>query len=341
MLSKSIPERSRPSSASACAGRSRAAFRRNSSIHSGSFFMRGDLAEHVLVEPAPGVGAGGVAVGPAELVAADALELGVEVFDRGHWRDLLSLVGLMGARHFSGRRDAGGADPVAVGDGGQPLGTRRPEHPADRRGLGLAQLGELVGHVGDGAVLLAELVRRRSRPSDRGARSRTEADVARVGEHGAPAPSAGVGSGRRSSTAAAKPVLDEGHPPVGEGADGVVAGRSRPGSGAPARARSSYCWSKRSRPLSVIANTLAGRPRPRVAPSVPAGRGSRASTAASATRWSRWRRTAAGVRSRRAASAAAVEGPCSRIDRATRSRVGSSVSNSTTPVCRYCFGPFK
>ena len=36
--------------------------------------------------------------------------------------------------------------------------TWRAEHPADGLGLGLAQLGELVGHVGDRAVLLAQLL---------------------------------------------------------------------------------------------------------------------------------------------------------------------------------------
>ena len=65
--------------------------------------------------------------------------------------------------------DAGGADAVAVGDGGQPLHVAA-EHPADRLGLGLAQLGELVGHVRDRAVLLAELLAAlgdRSRQLDR------------------------------------------------------------------------------------------------------------------------------------------------------------------------------
>ena len=54
-------------------------------------------------------------------------------------------------------RDAGGADAVAVGDGGQPLHVAA-EDLADRLGLGLAQLGELVGDVGDRAVLLAQLL---------------------------------------------------------------------------------------------------------------------------------------------------------------------------------------
>src|SRR4051812_18108370 len=102
-------------------------------------------------------------------------------------------------------------------------------------------------------------------------------------------------------------------------------------------ARSSYCWSKPSRPRSVSAKTLAGRPRPRWAEA----RGSRASTAPSASSWSRWRRTAAGVRSSRSPSAAAGEGPSARIGRATRCRVDRSSSNITTPVCRYWSERFK
>ena len=54
-------------------------------------------------------------------------------------------------------RDAGGADAVAVGDGGQALDVAA-EDAADRLGLGLAQLRELVGDVGDRAVLLAQLL---------------------------------------------------------------------------------------------------------------------------------------------------------------------------------------
>ena len=45
---------------------------------------RGDVADDVLAQAALGVGAGDVGVGPAELVAADALELGVELLDGGH-----------------------------------------------------------------------------------------------------------------------------------------------------------------------------------------------------------------------------------------------------------------
>ena len=55
------------------------------------------------------------------------------------------------------RRDVGRADTVAVGDGGQPLDVGA-EQPGERLGLGLAQLGELLGHVGDRAVVLAQLL---------------------------------------------------------------------------------------------------------------------------------------------------------------------------------------
>ena len=50
-----------------------------------------------------------------------------------------------------------GADAIAVRDRGQPL-HRRAEQPAECLGLRLAQLRELGGHVGDRAVVLAELL---------------------------------------------------------------------------------------------------------------------------------------------------------------------------------------
>jgi hypothetical protein len=67
------------------------------------------------------------------------------------------LVASLGGRACRDGGDAGGAHAVAVRDGRQPLHVRT-EHAAERLGLGLAQLRELVGHVGHGAVLLAELV---------------------------------------------------------------------------------------------------------------------------------------------------------------------------------------
>jgi len=50
-----------------------------------------------------------------------------------------------------------GADAVAVADGGQPLHVAAQEAGECLR-LGLAQLGELRCHVGDGTVVLTELV---------------------------------------------------------------------------------------------------------------------------------------------------------------------------------------
>ena len=102
-----------------------------------------------------------------------------------------------------------------MGDGGQPLHVAA-EDPADRRGLGLAQLGELVGDVGDRAVLLAQLL-----PHD--GKLAHGRDVALVGEH----PGQRLG-GRQVGLVGdhvGEALLDERHPPVGEGADRVVAAR--------------------------------------------------------------------------------------------------------------------
>ena len=60
----------------------------------------------------------------------------------------------------AGAGDAGRADPVTVGDGGQPLDVAA-ENLGDDLGLRLAQLRELVGDVGDRAVLLTELLAHR------------------------------------------------------------------------------------------------------------------------------------------------------------------------------------
>ena len=56
-------------------------------------------------------------------------------------------------------RDVGGADAVAVGDGGQSL-DMRAEQAGEDLGLGLAQLRELLGDVRDRAVVLAQLLPR-------------------------------------------------------------------------------------------------------------------------------------------------------------------------------------
>ena len=95
--------------------------------------------------------------------------------------------------------------------------------------------------------------------------------------------------------------------------------RSRRGSAAPGRRGRRTAGRSASRPASVSANTLAGRPRPRVR-LARAARGPRRRPPRAAGRGGGVRRP--GVRSRRSARAAAVDGPLTRIDRATRSRVG-------------------
>ena len=53
----------------------------------------------------------------------------------------------------------GRADTVAVSDGGEPLdGTTH--QAGERLGLGLTQLREPLGHVGDRTVVLAQLLPR-------------------------------------------------------------------------------------------------------------------------------------------------------------------------------------
>src|SRR5450631_3556036 len=53
--------------------------------------------------------------------------------------------------------DVRGADAVAVGDRSQPL-YRAAQQPAEGLGLRLTQLWELLGHVRDRAVMLAQLL---------------------------------------------------------------------------------------------------------------------------------------------------------------------------------------
>ncbi len=192
------------------------------------------------LRPRWAVRAGGVAVGPAVLVATDALELGVHLLDRGHrgvnlsgldvavwsWWDVSDVLG-----------DAGGADTVAVGDGRQPLDVAA-EQPAEHLGLGLAQLRELVGDVRDRAVLLAELLADRV-VADRGG-------VAARGSAPRPAP-------RRAPVAGARRMISRyavSSRATRRRANSITA--SSPPVSARKRsawtARSSYCWSNRSRP---------------------------------------------------------------------------------------------
>ncbi len=99
------------------------------------------------------------------------------------------------------------------GDRGQTLDVTA-EDPRDRLGLGLAQLGELVGDVRDGAVLLAQLLAHRAL-ADRGGEPRLA--------HGR-----GQGPGRGLVGVLGEelvdPGLEDGPATPGELGDGLVAG---------------------------------------------------------------------------------------------------------------------
>ncbi len=261
--------------------------------------------------------AGEVGVGPAVLVAADALELRVELLDRCHAGVLPVEVDVAGCvvvperaacrdagRWWCRRRRRGRWSPAAgrgvpssraktsvsashsCGNSAATWATGQwcwqswspARRGADRRGVAVA--GERLGED-VGAVLGLGGV-------DQGAVAVLELGGAAAGELGHGLGAAGVAQEAQRAGGEVVVGLDERVAPgVGEHED---LGRPAAPAGAVARA----------------ARAPRGRP--------------------SATRWSRWRRTAAGVRDSRSASAAAVEGPFSRIERATRSRVGASSS---------------
>ena len=75
MLSKSMPDRSEPQVGIGLRSKSLRPFRRRSSIHCGSLFFAEMSRTTSSLRPRLAAGAGVVAVGPAELVAAEALEL--------------------------------------------------------------------------------------------------------------------------------------------------------------------------------------------------------------------------------------------------------------------------
>ncbi len=114
----------------------------------------------------------------------------------------------------AGGGDVGGADAVAVGDGGEPLDVAS-EQAGEDLGLGLAQLRELGGDVGDRAVVLAQLV------ADRRAAHRGGVAVLaqRLGEH------LGASSGSAASSTVAVAVLELGGAAAGELGDGFGAAR--------------------------------------------------------------------------------------------------------------------
>ena len=187
---------------------------------------------------------------------------------------------------MGGARDAGGADPVAVGDGGQPLHVAA-EHAADGLGLGLAQLGELVGDVRDRAVLLAQLLAHRARratPAAYPSSVRTRAST-----------SAGLELRVRPSLTTPKRSSMNATRRGREFPDrGVAAGLVEEAQRLHGEVVVLLVEARRGRPRSARTPWPGGR-----GPRAPWLRGSRASTVPSSSSWSRWRRTAAGVRSSR------------------------------------------
>ena len=106
--------------------------------------LRGDVAHDLLAEAALGDRPGVVAVGPAELVAADALQLGVELFDGRHvvplgggaCRDRWSCAGVMAGCRWCRHRRRGRWWPGAA-RGGRGRGRwprSRPRTAAGTRG---------------------------------------------------------------------------------------------------------------------------------------------------------------------------------------------------------------
>ena len=137
--------------------------------------------------------------------------------------------GRSGDRSGRGRgRDVRGADVVAVGERRQALDVY-PEQAGERVGLGLAELGELPRDVLHGAVPLAQL---RTEPRYAG-RGRPDRGGVAVGGQGR-----GQGLRARRRGLAGRldprpvPALELADALLGEGADGVVAERSRAGSAA-------------------------------------------------------------------------------------------------------------
>src|SRR5205809_1245780 len=149
-------------------------------------------------------------------------------------RALRTLVCFIGYGYFNSPAggclpDAGdvcGADAVAVRDRSEPL-HRRAQQPAERLGLGLAQLRELGRHVRDRAVVLAELRSASFKPgtgavSDRGRGARGRGVAVggqRLGQRLDPAGE--LAPGDRGSV----PALQVGHLPAGELGDRLRAGR--------------------------------------------------------------------------------------------------------------------
>ena len=299
MLSKSMPDRSEPQVGMGLRWKSLRPFRRRSSIHCGSFFFAEMSRTTSSLRPRLAAAPATSRVGPAELVAADALELGVELFDGGHVVTC-SFVG--GRLSWSAGRAVCGMQVVQTPSPWAMVASRCTWRPSTRPMASVSashscgnswatwETGQCCWHS--------------CSPADRAA-SRTEAaypsSVKHLGQHLGRASARG-----RPRSTSREALLDERHPPVGRTPGRPRRRRSRRGSAAPATARSSYCWSKRvaaglgEREHLRRAAAAAGRRRraaraPRRRPRRAAGRGGGV------------RRP--GVRSSRSARAAAVDGP--------------------------------
>ena len=307
-----------------------------------------DVAHDVLVEPTTRRGPGHVAVGPAVLVGADALEAGVELFDVGGHEEpsltcvsvsvLVLVLRLCGSGQPLGSTPEGcvvfrGRVPIP------PVGTnvvqtwwpparvaRRwtctPEQPREGVGLGLAEGRELGGDVLHRAVALAQLDAGQAAGADRSGRG-GEAVLAQRLDEGRGA-SGGVGA--RGGQPGGIPLLERRRRGCGRSRRRQPGPRCSRGSAAPRRRAS------RSRPRGRCARRRTRRrrgqdARGRGAPPV----GSCGTTAPCSTSASRWRRTAAGVRSRWRPSSAAVIGPSAETMCSTRERVRDSSGETCSP----------
>ena len=289
-----------------------------------------DVAHDVLGEAAVRGGAGGVGVGPAELVAARCPRARGCA---GRWSSSTSspvpVACWCGTVTLLGGGDVGGAHAVAVGDRRESLdvacratperprsrprraaGTRSATcatgqwcwhscSPAGRRGDGRRSVAVRGQRLGKGLGTLDRgRPRRRRRSASRCSATRRRANAA---------------------TAASPPV---------------ASARKRSAS----TARSSYAGRSRSRPASVRREDL-GRPAAAAGCRRPAARGPRSTPSASIA--SRWRRTAAAVSAEtlrevgRRAGAELEQRPGDPLARA-RSRPSWPRAISTTPLWRYC-----
>ena len=234
MLSKSMPDRSEPQVGIGFLPNSRRPLSRRSSIHSGSFLSAEMLRTTSSDRPRWARRAGGVGVGPAELVTAEAVELGVGgLGDGSHCAVSSGVVGLRRGRTVSGRtwcrpRRRGRSWPGA-GHGCRAAGRRPRSRPRTAAGTARPR-----GRPGSGAGTAAPP----EQPPPGGSRRRSRRPRAprrglRPGVRRAPR-RPGRGSGSRARRPAGGRTR---RPPRGRPAPRGSAGRWRRGRRRPGRTR--------------------------------------------------------------------------------------------------------